>query len=490
MNYREFTERVYNYKHGLTNSAESQNIQHSAKQNEENNESIEHSAQGDTWDQHKYKEKIYLGEGKFRYIYDDGTSSTGYKPLEYDDPSRQQQRAKPLVDNFNARQATKEQAAGISEHLKNNVQSPSNQAFVDGRNAAYQEENSKPVPYAQRAREQEQGKANEAKAIASGTITNRRYTDQEREEKLANAANGKYDLGFVEALQNVSSYLSDDEYNNEYTKYLNNPVEYIKTFDDSAYRDREAKAIALAGQQNQGKINEGKAAASATPSGNGAPSLLQTEVETLLRKAKVAGDAKKAEIAEGKKMAEQYGGTGGDTSKTSDSALGSKAAPDSAMQTQAPNYADALKETGANTVAPRQGAPYADLQAQSVTASRNASAQNIINTYMDGILDDVIIPLRNLGIPDDAIWAAIDKVETDVAGEGIANSLKDVGSNKEVLFFPGAEDGLMVYTSEVLPALRDMVAVETLNRKDSKVNDIVASLDDDEKAIMLRALTK
>lgn len=77
MNYREFTERVYNYKHGLTNSAESQNIEHSAKQTEETNENehIEHSGQGQTWDQHKYIRKEYLGNGNWRYIYEDGSSN-------------------------------------------------------------------------------------------------------------------------------------------------------------------------------------------------------------------------------------------------------------------------------------------------------------------------------------------------------------------------------------------------------------------------------
>lgn len=399
MNYREFTERVYNYKHGLTNSAESQT-----------NENIEHSAKGDEWNRHKYKEKIYLGNGTFRYIYDDGTESTGTKPLEYDDPGRQSQRAKPLVDNFNARQATKEQASGIGSFLKENTtggktatqetnattQSPSNPNFTRARNESYSNDSdSKPVPYAQQEKEIAAGKANEAKAITSGT-----------------------------------------------------------------------------------------------PSGNGANSLFQSEVDTLLRKAKAAGDAKKAEIAQGKEMEAKYGGTGGDTSNIESSALANKSASDLAKQAQAPNFADALKETGANTVAPRQGAPYADLQAQSVAASRNASAQNIVNTYMDGILDDVITPLRSLGISDDVIWAAIDEVEKNVAGEGIANSLKDVGSNKEVLFFPGAEDGLMVYTSEVLPALRQMVANETASRKESKVNNIISSLSDDEKELLANMLAR
>jgi len=80
MNYREFTERVYNYKHGLTNSAESQNIQHSS------DESIEHSSKGDSWDQHKYIRKEYLGNGNWKYIYEDGSShvSTGANEKEAD----------------------------------------------------------------------------------------------------------------------------------------------------------------------------------------------------------------------------------------------------------------------------------------------------------------------------------------------------------------------------------------------------------------------
>lgn len=202
MNYREFTERVYNYKHGIKTVADDQS------------NSIEHSARGDEWDSHKYKEKIYLGEGKYRYIYEDGTSSTGYKPLDYNDPARQQQRAKPLVDNFNARVETRETAQGISnklaldnqiqqgkaqeaerkeagtmsesyktangigDFLKTNVQSPSNRDFANARKEAYDAENkakapqaapSAPVPYAQQDKEIAAGKSEEEKRKAAGT---------------------------------------------------------------------------------------------------------------------------------------------------------------------------------------------------------------------------------------------------------------------------------------------------------------------------------
>ena len=449
MNYREFTERVYNYKHGLTNSAESQT-----------NENIEHSAKGDEWNQHKYKEKIYLGNGTFRYIYDDGTESTGTKPLEYDDPGRQSQRAKPLVDNFNARQATKEQAQGIANTINTN-----NQIAQGKAQEAERIEAGRKSDQGSKALYQESDLAERSIVEAASqpnadvySIAVRYKTSPAMIYDILSRRNSSVITPSIEAAKDdtkvYTSYPSDAG-----TQSPSNQ-DFLQARNDS-YSSESSKPVPYAQQEKEiaaGKANEAKAIASGTPSGNGANSLFQSEVDTLLRKAKAAGDAKKAEIAQGKEMEAKYGGTGGDTSNIENSALANKTASDLAKQAQAPNFADALKETGANTVAPRQGTPYADLQAQSVAASRNASAQNIVNTYMDGILDDVSTPLRSLGISDDVIWAAIDEVEKNVAGEGIANSLKDVGSNKEVLFFPGAEDGLMVYTSEVLPALRQMVA--------------------------------
>ena len=196
MNYREFTERVYNYKHGLNKSADVQT-----------NESIEHSAKGDEWNQHKYKEKIYLGNGTFRYIYDDGTESTGTKPLEYDDPGRQSQRAKPLVDNFNARQATKEQAQGISNTINTNnqiaqgkaqeaerkaagsvSQAPSDPDFSQARKEAYSQESSKPIPYAQQDKEIAAGKAQEEARKAAGNANKEPITTPALKQAIADTA--------------------------------------------------------------------------------------------------------------------------------------------------------------------------------------------------------------------------------------------------------------------------------------------------------------
>ena len=160
MNYREFTERVYNYKHGLTNSAESQNIQHSTK--EENNvlgennnpeDNIMHSKLGDEWDQHKYIRKEYLGNNNWRYIYADGSSNVTNAANETQaDEAESRSRATQIrsnnKSNYQAEQERKNagtpnaqtnQAVGIAQHLRNNVQSPSNQSFVEARGAAYQE---------------------------------------------------------------------------------------------------------------------------------------------------------------------------------------------------------------------------------------------------------------------------------------------------------------------------------------------------------------
>ena len=87
MNRLEYNERIYNYKHGLVNSAGSQTIQHSVAKEEEKTtepeikeepqeqeEEIEHSALGDEWDKHKYIRKEEYADGRIRYIYEDGSS--------------------------------------------------------------------------------------------------------------------------------------------------------------------------------------------------------------------------------------------------------------------------------------------------------------------------------------------------------------------------------------------------------------------------------
>ena len=82
MNRREFNERVYNYTHGIKTVADDQS------------NSIMHYELGQEADpsKRKYIEKIPLGAGKFRYIYEDGTSSTGYNPVDAGNEGRVKQR--------------------------------------------------------------------------------------------------------------------------------------------------------------------------------------------------------------------------------------------------------------------------------------------------------------------------------------------------------------------------------------------------------------
>lgn len=84
MNRLEYNERIYNYKHGLVNSAENQTVEHSS----ENEEHVEHALQGTPgsydyrsnrskgweWDDHKYIRKEERADGTVKYIYEDGSS--------------------------------------------------------------------------------------------------------------------------------------------------------------------------------------------------------------------------------------------------------------------------------------------------------------------------------------------------------------------------------------------------------------------------------
>ena len=84
LNRFQYNERIYNYKHGLVNSAENQTIEHSS----ENEEHIEHAlpgtpgsynynsnrAKGWEWDDHKYIRKEERADGTVKYIYADGSS--------------------------------------------------------------------------------------------------------------------------------------------------------------------------------------------------------------------------------------------------------------------------------------------------------------------------------------------------------------------------------------------------------------------------------
>lgn len=401
MNYREFTERVYNYKHGLTNSAESQNIEHSAKQTEETNENehIEHSGQGQTWDQHKYIRKEYLGNGNWRYIYEDGSSNVTNAANEKEaDVKEGAYQANKAYGN-GAPQNTKTVSDTAKKLMTPRGQSsPADTEFTQARKDMYKELGEKAADYNKQL-ENFQGMA---KGLAQSNA------DQEAAKLKIQAGNIADNLG-------ASQKETEDR----------------KMYVDLANKARD--------YNNQLENLQGVTKSLEQSNADQAESARQLEKEALASKAQARSDR-----------------------------------------------FDKIANLDVNTGA----TPLNQLTNQGTTASQNAQAQTILNNYEDAIVTDVLEPLRALGIPDEAIWASIENVENEVAGEAITNSLRDIGSAKQVLFFPGAEEGLKVYRDQVMPALKDMVAVETLTRKDNKVNDIVASLDDEEKAIMLRALTK
>lgn len=88
LNRFQYNERIYNYKHGLVNSAENQTVAHSGVEENQNEEHIEHAlkgtpgsydynsnrAKGWEWDDHKYIRKEERADGTVKYIYADGSS--------------------------------------------------------------------------------------------------------------------------------------------------------------------------------------------------------------------------------------------------------------------------------------------------------------------------------------------------------------------------------------------------------------------------------
>lgn len=372
MNYREFTERVYNYKHGLNKSADVQNIQHSAK--EENNvlgennnpeDNIMHSKLGDEWDQHKYIRKEYLGNNNWRYIYADGSSNVTNAANEAQaDEAESRSRATQIrstnKSNYQAEQERKNAgtvggntpapntvptpsqqaeeerrrsgtynpASAIGEHLKANTQSPSNQAFVEGRNAAYQE-------------------------------------------------------------------------------------------------------------------NERKEAGTPSP---------EVKPNTLLG-AELATKARKHE--EALKNAKTL------------------TAPDSMKQESAPNFADALKATNANTVSDRQSTPLQQLTNQSIEATskfdnktNNPAAYNLLLDYSKGLKEAYDV-LASKGYSDEEIDDIINTVEGAFEyPKGMYNQIKNFDNNGYINFMDGAEAGIQDAINDVVPELKNYA--ETLLTKEQQ----------------------
>lgn len=122
MNIKDYYERIYNYTHGLTESAESQT-----------NDSIQHSAKGKEWDKHKYLRKEYLGNGNWKYIYEDSEHvSTAANETEADAKELEYQTMKPYNTAKSGREAAEKSG---QQSLKREMQVAYNTA-QSGREAA------------------------------------------------------------------------------------------------------------------------------------------------------------------------------------------------------------------------------------------------------------------------------------------------------------------------------------------------------------------
>lgn len=473
MNYREFTERVYNYKHGLTNSAESQT----------NNENIEHSAKGDEWNQHKYKEKIYLGNGTFRYVYDDGTESTGTKPLEYDDPGRQSQRAKPLVDNFNGRQTTKEQAQGISNAINTNNQIS-------------------------------QGKANEAKIIEAGTKSDQGskalYQEGDLTERSIVVAASQpnadvysiavryktspamiYDIlsrrnssaitPSIEAAKDdtkvYTSYPSDAG-----TQSPSNP-DFLQARNDS-YSSESSKPVPYAQQDKEiaaGKAQEEarKAAGNISPTyrtGEDLPwqKIQGTKAET---ERKLASNIDKEPIIT-PALEKAIADTAVRNQAATASGIAAERAAAGTPSGETPdNLHRAMTETEIRNNGAPQGTPYNDLQNQSVNTTKDLSAQKALVDYQEQ-LRDIYYDLNQAGFDDATIINFIRSSENRFGGESIMDQLNAFDPEKQqIIFFPGAEEGIRSYMNTVIPQLKSSAA-NLIDAK--KTEDIKAKLTPEE----------
>lgn len=391
MNYREFTERVYNYKHGLNKSADVQNIQHSSK--EENNalgennspeDNIMHSKLGDEWDQHKYIRKEYLGNNNWRYIYADGSSNVTNAANETQaDEAESRSRATQIRStnkaNYQAEQARKNagtpnaqtsQAIGIGQHLSNNVQSPSNQSFVEARGAAYQENQRKDAS-AHDPSAAPSIKAREGEDLPWQKIQG---TKAETERKLASNINNEP---------------------------ITTPA-LEKAIADTAVRNQAATASGIAAER----------AAAGTPSGEAPDNLHKAMTETEIR----------------------------------------------------------------NNGAP-QGTPYNDLQNQSVNTTKDLSAQKALVDYQEQ-LRDIYYDLNQAGFDDATIINFIRSSENRFGGESIMDQLNAFDPEKQqIIFFPGAEEGIRNYMNTVIPQLKSSAA-NLIDAK--KTEDIKAKLTPEE----------
>lgn len=442
MNYREFNERVYNYKHGIKTVADDQS------------NSIEHSAKGDEWDSHKYKEKIYLGEGKYRYIYDDGTSSTGYKPLEYNDPARQQQRAKPLVDNFNARVETKETAQGISQKLANDRVFSNNKKEENERNEAGRTSD-QGSNIAFKENESREGAIVEAMSQPNADVYNvaiRYSTSPAMIYDILSRKNPAVITPSLEAIKDDSKvYTSHPTTAGQIGDFLKANVQSPSNRDftnarkESYDAENKAKAPQAApsapvpyAQQDKeiaaGKSEEEKRKVAGTPN------------------ASVAG---KVDTAVSANNIGSFLRNNIDNPQNATNGVLPDAAKSTDLGATATGIADALGNKKEGRV---EGTPYNQLTAQSVAATNNPvnTAQNIADSYMSEISHLKDFATR-AGMSEAEFWKIIDSYETVYGGEPIASSLNGVDRNN-INWMEGADAGMQNYMSNVLPKIQEGIA--------------------------------
>lgn len=415
MNQREFYERIYNYKHGI----------------KEDNDTIQHSAKGDEWDSHKYKDKIYLGSGRYRYIYDDGTESTGYKPLDVNDEVRVKQRA----------QQTANTAAGIGNFLKNNTQSTTNPNYsTSNANAASQEAkakasgtpSSKPVPYKAIADQQAAGKVEEAERKAASTVSDASQIGSFLKDNVGtqSPSNPEFSQARKEA------YAAEG-----YDKAPKSaPIPYAK-LDAQAKEGEKMEALygGTGGQvkPNTGTLGSGVASDSAkqTTAPNFAQGLRTNLAQTTLSDSTNIGN----------KQQPNFNPAVGQSRSNEAIDIG--------------NFLTQNVQSPTNPAVPApQGTPYSELQSQSVNSTRDTQARKIVDDYMWQLEEDVYDPLKRAGYSDEFIWGIIDSMESSLAGEAISRQIAYLPNDTQVSFLPGAEEGLQVYLDQVLPVLKNVAA--------------------------------
>ena len=124
-----------------------------------------------------------------------------------------------------------------------------------------------------------------------------------------------------------------------------------------------------------------------------------------------------------------------------------------------------------------QGTPYNDLQNQSVDTTKDLSAQKALVDYQEQ-LRDIYYDLNQAGFDDATIINFIRSSENRFGGESIMDQLNAFDPEKQqIIFFPGAEEGIRSYMNTVIPQLKSSAA-NLIDAK--KTEDIKAKLTPEE----------